>query len=155
MTDKNTVDTATYFTGKLINSVNSQTALLCTGVISGVMLEMEVGISKRVWQRAWRYPAYLWPLRWVYAIKKTPEVGIRRIPAYTPQYTTGCNDRRVRWGTAQFDLPNNTFIHIWNEPSTFTLRPQSIAKLQCAQSESSKACVWAVWILNGFWKHAD
>jgi len=25
----------------------------------------------------------------VYAVKKTPEVGIRRIPAYTPQYTTG------------------------------------------------------------------
>ena len=56
---------------------------------------MEVGIRKRVWQRAWRYPAYLWSLRWVYAVKKR-EVGIRRIPAYPPpQYTTGhqqCHD---------------------------------------------------------------
>ena len=45
--------------------------------------------SKRVWQRAWRYPAYLWSLRWVglYAVKKTPVVGIRRIPAYTPPNT--------------------------------------------------------------------
>ena len=30
------------------------------------------------------YPAYIWSLRWVYAVKKNPEVGIRRIPAYTP-----------------------------------------------------------------------
>jgi len=44
---------------------------------------MEVGISKGAWQTAWRYPAYLWSLRWVYADKKNPEVGIRRIPAYT------------------------------------------------------------------------
>ena len=57
-------------------------------VVSGVLLKMEVGIRKRAWQRAWRYPAYLWSLRWVYAVKKTPEVGIRPIPAYTPQYTT-------------------------------------------------------------------
>ena len=55
---------------------------------SGVLLKMEVGIRKRVWQTAWRYRAYLSSLRWVYAVKKTPEVGIRRIPAYTPQYTT-------------------------------------------------------------------
>ena len=26
------------------------------------------------------------------AAKKTPEVGIRRIPAYTPQYTTACSN---------------------------------------------------------------
>ena len=51
---------------------------------SGVLLKMEVGIRKGAWQRAWRYPAYLWSLRWVYAVKKNPEVGIRRIPAYTP-----------------------------------------------------------------------
>ena len=50
--------------------------------------KMEVGIRKGAWQRAWRYPAYLWSLRWVNTVKKTPEVGIRRIPAYTPQYTT-------------------------------------------------------------------
>ena len=41
---------------------------------------MEVGIRKGAWRRAWRYPAYLWSLRWVYAVKKT---------VYTPQYTTG------------------------------------------------------------------
>jgi len=58
---------------------------------SGVLLKMEVGIrTKGAWRKAWRYPAYLWSLRWVYAVKKIPEVGIRRIPAYTPpQYTTG------------------------------------------------------------------
>ena len=53
---------------------------------SGVLLKMEVGIRKRVWQRAWRYRAYLWSLRWVYAIKKTPEVGIRRIPPNAPLF---------------------------------------------------------------------
>jgi len=48
---------------------------------------MEVGIRKGAWRRVWRYPAYLWSLRWVYAVQKTPEVGIRRIPAYTPPNT--------------------------------------------------------------------
>ena len=38
---------------------------------SGVLLKMEVGIRRGAWQRAWRYPAYLWSLRWVYAVKKT------------------------------------------------------------------------------------
>jgi len=33
--------------------------------------KMEVGICKGAWQRAWRYPAYLWSQRWVYAVKKT------------------------------------------------------------------------------------
>ena len=42
-----------------------------TVVPSGVMLEIEVGIRKQTWQRARRYPAYLWSLRWVYAVKKT------------------------------------------------------------------------------------
>ena len=37
---------------------------------SGVLLKMEVGIRKGAWRRAWRYPAYLWSLRWVYAVKK-------------------------------------------------------------------------------------
>ena len=55
-----------------------------------ILLKMEVDIRKGAWQRAWRYPAYLWSLRWVYAVQKNPEVGIRRIPAYTPQYTTAC-----------------------------------------------------------------
>ena len=54
---------------------------------SGVFLKMEVGIRKGAWQRAWRYPAYLWSLRWVYAVKKTRRFvyGIyRRIPPNTP-----------------------------------------------------------------------
>jgi len=54
-------------------------------ISSVVLLKLEVGIRKRAWQRDWRYPAYLWSLRWVYAVKRTREVGI---PAYTPQYTT-------------------------------------------------------------------
>jgi len=33
---------------------------------------MKVGIRNRAWQKAWRYPAYLWSLRWVYAVKKKP-----------------------------------------------------------------------------------
>jgi len=37
---------------------------------SGVLLKMEVGICKGPWRRAWRYPAYLWSLRWVYGVKK-------------------------------------------------------------------------------------
>ena len=31
---------------------------------------MEVGIRKGAWRRAWRYPAYLWSLRWVSLSKK-------------------------------------------------------------------------------------
>jgi len=38
---------------------------------SGVLLKMEVGVHKGPWRRAWRYPAYLWSLMWVYAVKKT------------------------------------------------------------------------------------
>ena len=59
-------------------------------VNSGVLLKMEVGIRKAALRRAWRYRAYLWSLRWVYAVQINQEVGIRRVPAYTPQYTTGC-----------------------------------------------------------------
>jgi len=53
---------------------------------SGVMLEMEVGrpIRKRAWQRAWRYPAYLWSLRWVYAIKKTRRLVYAVYPHIPP-----------------------------------------------------------------------
>ena len=39
---------------------------------SGVLPKMEVGICKGARQRDWRYPAYLWSLRWVYAVKKNP-----------------------------------------------------------------------------------
>jgi len=85
-----------------------QFVLSCQNVISsGVLLKMEVGILKRVWQRAWRYRAYLWSLRWVYAVKKNPEVGIRRIPAYTPQYTTGYKSHllcQVSWSTAFWQM---------------------------------------------------
>ena len=28
--------------------------------------------------------------------QKNPEVGIRRIPVYTPQYTTGCNTQSLQ-----------------------------------------------------------
>ena len=49
---------------------------------------MEVGIRKRAWQRAWRYPTYLWSLRWVYAVKKTRRLvyGVypRKLPPNTP-----------------------------------------------------------------------
>ena len=61
---------------------------------------MEVGIRKGALRRAWRYPAYLWSLSWVYAVKKNPEVGIRRIPAYTPQYTTAYTVKPLSVDTA-------------------------------------------------------
>ena len=56
-------------------------------VISGVLLKMEMGIRKGAWWRAWRYPVYLWSLRWVYAVKKTRRLvyGIYpRMPPNTP-----------------------------------------------------------------------
>jgi len=40
--------------------------------------------SKRVWQRAWRYPAYLWSLRWVYAVKKTRRLVYAVYPRIPP-----------------------------------------------------------------------
>ena len=57
---------------------------------SGVLLKMEVGIRKGAWRRAWRCPAYWWS-----RCQKNPEVGIRRIPAYTPQYTTGFSGEKI------------------------------------------------------------
>ena len=48
---------------------------------------MEVGIRKRAWQRAWRYSAYLWSLRWVYVVKKSRRLVYAvypRIPPNTP-----------------------------------------------------------------------
>jgi len=43
---------------------------LCRPMSSGVLLKMELGIRKGAWRRSWRYPVYLWSLRWVYAVKK-------------------------------------------------------------------------------------
>ena len=61
-------------------------------VTSGVLLKMEVGIRKGAWQRDGRYPAYLWSLRWVYAVKKTQRlVGYTPYTRVYPQYTTACN----------------------------------------------------------------
>ena len=56
---------------------------------SGVLLQMEVGIRKGAWQRARRYPAYLWSLRWVYAVKKPRRLVYAVYPRIPPQYTTG------------------------------------------------------------------
>jgi len=57
---------------------------------SGVLLKMEVGIRKGAWRRAWRYPAYLWSLRWLYAVKKPRRLVYAVYPRIPPpQYTTG------------------------------------------------------------------
>ena len=67
------------------------------GCPSGVLLKMEVGIRKGAWRRAWRYPAYLWSLRWVYAVKKTWRLvyGVYpHIPPNTPLVTP--SDAAVR-----------------------------------------------------------
>jgi len=45
---------------------------------------MEVGICKGPWRRAWRYPAYLWSLRWVYAVKKTWRLVYSVYPGIPP-----------------------------------------------------------------------
>ena len=44
------------------------------------------GYTQMAWRRAWRYPAHLWSLRWVYAVKKKPGGWYT---AYTRVYTTG------------------------------------------------------------------
>ena len=54
---------------------------------NGVLLKMEVGIRKGAWRRVWRYTAYLWSLRWAYAVKKTRRLVYAvypRIPPNTP-----------------------------------------------------------------------
>ena len=51
---------------------------------SGVLLKMEVGIRKGAWQRDWRYPAYLWSLRWVYAVKKPRRLVYAVYPRIPP-----------------------------------------------------------------------
>jgi len=52
-----------------------------------VLLKMEVGIRKEAWRRAWRYPAYLWSLRWVYAVKKTRKLVYAVYPRIPPPNT--------------------------------------------------------------------
>jgi len=87
---------------------------------SGVLLKMEVGIRKGAWRRAWRYPAYLWLLRRVYAVKKTRRlvygVYLRR-PIPPPQYITVCTVVVVwsyepkSYGLVR--LHRNTFLRIY------------------------------------------
>ena len=89
-------------------------------ISSGLLLKMEVGIRKGAWQRAWRYPAYLWSLRWVYAVKKNLEVGIRRIPTYTPQYTTECAAGCREETTHSLNLASGKpFMYVWMVSSKF------------------------------------
>jgi len=52
----NTIRPTTWLPG-FHETRSCETQLLVT---SGVLLKLEVGIRKRAWQRAWRYPAYLW-----------------------------------------------------------------------------------------------
>jgi len=80
-------------------------ATLKRAVTSGVLLKMEVGISKGAWRRAWRYPAYLWSLRWVYAVKKNPGVGI---PPNTPLAVTNF----TAWWTVCLRLLPNSIARV-------------------------------------------
>ena len=54
---------------------------------SGVLLKIEVGIRKGAWRMACRYPAYLWSLRWVYAVKKTRRLVYGVYPRIPPPNT--------------------------------------------------------------------
>jgi len=56
-------------------------------IASGVLLKMEVGIRKQAWQMAWRYRAYLWSLRWVYAVKKPQRLVYAVYPRIPPPNT--------------------------------------------------------------------
>ena len=85
---------------------------------SGVLLKMKVGIRKGAWRRAWRYTAYLWSLRRVYAVKETRRLvyGVYpRIPP--PQYITVCTVFVV-WSyepksCGLVRLHRNTFLRIY------------------------------------------
>ena len=68
---------------------------------------MEVGIHKRAWQRDWRYPAYLWSLRWVCAVKQKtrrlvyavyPRIPPPNTPLITPNYPS-CIELRKAAGS--------------------------------------------------------
>ena len=58
-------------------------------VNSGVLLKMEVGYTQRGVAKGLEVPCLFMITEVSTRCQKTPEVGIRRIPAYTPQYTTG------------------------------------------------------------------
>ena len=59
---------------------------MCTG--SGVLLEMKVGIRRRGLIKGLKVPCLFMIAEVSIRCQKNVEVGIRRIPAYTPQYTT-------------------------------------------------------------------
>jgi len=44
--------------------------------------------------------------------QKNPEVGIRRIPAYTPQYTTGCSCGLNGRGLSHKQIPTTTVARL-------------------------------------------
>jgi len=76
---------------------------------------MEVGIRKREWRMAWRYPAYLWSLRWVYAVKKTRRLVYAvypRIPPNTPLHTHKYMYVCANYMQNQVILHRNAFL-VW------------------------------------------
>ena len=71
----------------ILERVNSDISKITERVVSGVLLKMEVGIRKGAWRRAWRYPTYLWSLRWVYAVKKPRRLVYAVYPRIPPPST--------------------------------------------------------------------
>jgi len=69
------------------------------------------------------YPAYLWSLRWVYAVKKNPKVGVRRIPVY------GVYPR----------IPPNTPLCVMSVFFTFSMQ----TKFEMSSFICSKDVAWA------------
>jgi len=113
----------------------------CAPMCSGVLLKMEVGICNGAWQRARRYPAYLWSLRWVYADKKTRRLIYAvypRIPPNTPlpmwyRYMVPWDHKKVclMVGLArtavcpthrQTDKQTTETTDLWQEASTRSMR---------------------------------
>jgi len=64
-------------------------------VPSGVLLKMEVSIRKREWLKGLKVPCLFMITEVSIRCQKIPEVDIRRIPACTPQYTTGSPGKRA------------------------------------------------------------
>jgi len=78
-----------------ISSGTQSSAVSATGMLlllaityNGVLLNMEVGIHKRGWHTCIRYTLLIYDHWGEYMLSKNPEVGVWRIPAYTPQYTS-------------------------------------------------------------------